>query len=186
MPYRTKLISCVLGGLCLLAASTPAKASFVGDSVTVNYEWPALGDVLYPGGTSTVTSGGTTFDMSTGGVTAEVTNSSIVVTFPFGWSFSTSAKTFDGIVISDPSADITGISLGSTNITGYIASDLSFNSHDVYINFPYPPFASLDTGSTLTVDVLFAAPEPTPASLLPAGLLGVVLLNRRKLRISQR
>lgn len=39
----------VVVGACL-AAVTPAKASFVGDTVSVNYDWPDVGTVLYSGG----------------------------------------------------------------------------------------------------------------------------------------
>src|SRR5579863_3419502 len=119
MSYLTKFTTSALGVLCLLAASVPASASFVGNTVSTNYEWPNLGTILYPGGSAVIPPGGTTFDLSSGGVTVDVTNSNIVVTFPGGWDFSTAPKTFDGIVVTDPTADIIGVSLASTNISGY-------------------------------------------------------------------
>lgn len=186
MSHLTKLTTSTLGVLCLLAASVPAKASFVGNTVSVNYEWPNIGTVLYPGGSAVIPAGGQTFDLSSGGVTVDVTNSSIVVTFPGGWDFSTAPKTFDGIVVTDPTADIIGASLASTNISGYVGSDVSFNGQDVYINFPYPPFASLSAGASVSVGVLFAAPEPAPLALLATGLLGLGLLRRHRAQSSKR
>lgn len=101
------------------ASALPATATFVDESVSVNYEWPNVGTVLYPGGSSTVVAGGTTFNMSGGGVLADVTNSNILVIFSRRLSFSTAAKAFDGVVVTDPSAVITGVSLASTNIPGF-------------------------------------------------------------------
>jgi hypothetical protein len=172
----TKLLMFAFGAFAM--AAVPARAGFIGDNVTVNYEWPNLGTVLYTGGTQTIAAGGTTFDLSSGGVTVDVTDSSIVVTFPGGWGFSTAAKTFDGIVVTDPSADITGVSLDTTNITGYVASDITFDTNDVYINFPYPPFSGLDAGASVTADVVFA-PEPASLFLIGAGLLGIAAWRRR-------
>jgi hypothetical protein len=186
MSYRTKLSTCVFAAISLLAISIPARASFVGDTVTANYEWPNLGTILYPGGTSVIASGGTTFDLSSGGVIVDVTNSNILITFPGGWGFSTAPKTFDGIVVNDPSADITAVSLASTNIAGYVASDLSFDGQDVYINFPYPPFSGLSAGASVSVDVSFATPEPAPMALLAAGLLGIGLLCARRVTALRR
>jgi hypothetical protein len=182
----SKRLGAVIFGVCLFALAIPANASFIGDDVTVNYEWPNLGTVLYPGGTSVIAPGGTVFDIVDFTVTTDVTASNILVTFPVGWIFSTSAKTFDGVVITDPSADITGVSLASTNLSGYVASDLSFSAHDVDINFPYPPFATIAAGSSVSVDVQFASPvpEPAPVFLLGAGLLAIGLVRSRRMKPS--
>lgn len=168
---------------CFLTTALPANASFVGDTVSVNYEWPTVGSVIFPGGSAVVTSGGTTFDMAGGASVATVTDSAINVTFPNGWSFSTAPKAFDGIVITDLAADITGTSLASTNITGYLASDVTFDTHDVYIDFPYPPFTSLDPGATLTINAAFV-PEPTSGALLSLGVIGLAALWQTARRVS--
>jgi hypothetical protein len=167
--------------VCSFATAIPAKATFAGDIVTVNYEWPDLGTVLYAGGSSTIAAGGTTFDMSSGGVLADVSSSNILLTFPGGWGFSTAPKTFDGVVVTDPLAVITGVSLASTNIAGFVASDLSFDANNVYIDFPFPPFSSLDAGASVSADVQFASPVPEPKSLyLTMAVLALLLVLYRR------
>lgn len=166
------------------AGASPAFAGFVGTTATVNYEWPNLGTVLYPGGSATVAPGGTSFSMSSGGALADVQDSSISVTFPGGWGFATTPKTFDGVVITDPGVDITGVSLGSTNFPGYVAGDLSSDGNDVFVNFPFPPFSSLPAGASLVVDVSFApVPEPATLAVLSAGLLGIATSRLRRRRV---
>jgi hypothetical protein len=160
---------------------SPAFAGFAGTTATVNYDWPDVGIVLYPGGSAAVVPGGTTFSMSSGGALADVADSSVSLTFPGGWGFSTGAKTFDGVVITDPSVDITGVSLVSSNISGFVAGDLSSDSNDVFINFPFPPFSSLPVDASLVVNVSFApVPEPATLAVLSAGLLGIATGRRRR------
>jgi hypothetical protein len=167
--------------VCSLVSAIPARASFVGDNVSVNYKWPNLGAILYSGGSSAIPAGGTVFNMSSGGVLANVTASNIFLSFPGGWAFNTvSPKTFDGVVVSDPSAVITAVSIASTNIAGFVASDLSFDSNNVYINFPFPGFSSLSAGSFVSVNVQFASTAPEPATLyLTIGLLAALLVWHR-------
>jgi hypothetical protein len=166
------------------AGASPAFAGFVGTTATVNYEWPNVGTVLYSGGSASVVSGGTTFSMQSGNALADIADSSVSLTFPGGWGFSTAAKTFDGVVITDPGVNITGVSLVSSNIPGYVADDLSSDSTDVFINFPFPPFSALPAGATLVVNVSFApVPEPATLAVLSVGLLGIATGRRRRRRV---
>jgi hypothetical protein len=143
-------------------AVTPAGHDYGGDTVSVNYDFPSLGTVIYSGGSAVVSPGGTAFNtvatMGAGaGPTVTVSSTTIQATFANGWTFDTGAsKTFDGLVITDASANIAGVSLASTNIPGFVASQVTFDSHNVYINFPYPPFATLAAGASVSVNVLFA------------------------------
>ena len=146
-----------------------------------NYDWPDVGSVLYAGGSAVIPPAGETFNLSSGGVTVNVMSSSILVTFPEGWLFSTAPKTFDGIVVTDLAANIMGDALGSTNISGYVASELSFDNNNLYIDFPYPPLSTLAAGASVSVDVQFASvPEPASFILLSVGLFGIGLLHRRR------
>jgi len=179
MKRKAQLLSALLGCLFLMTAPS-ARASFIGNTVGVNYDFPALGDVIYSGGSQVIPVAGATFNLASGGLLVNVTGDAITVTFPPGWLFSNVAKTFDGLVISDSSPTIAGITLASTNIPGFVASDLSSNTGNVYINFP-ASFTSLNAGSTITVDVAFA-PEPAPLALWSVALLmGITFLGLRRL-----
>jgi Putative Ig domain len=157
--------------LTSITVAPAPHTSYTGDTVYVNYDWPGQGTVLYSGGSALVAPGGTTFNAPANGVTVNVTGTSIVVTFPDGWSFDTTPVSLDGLAITDPLATITGVSLASTNITGFTgsASQLFFDGNDVYINFPHPAFSSLPAGSTLSVSVSFAASAPAAPYSLPGG-----------------
>ena len=180
MKRQAQLLSAILGCLFLMTAPS-AKASFIGNTVGVNYDFPALGDVIYSGGSQVIPAAGAIFNLSSGGVLVNVTGTAITVTFPPGWLFANVAKTFDGLVISDSSPTIAGITLASTNIPGFVSSDLTFDPSDVYVNFP-SSFTTLNAGSTVTVNVTFV-PEPAPlATLSLTILMGIAFLGWRKTR----
>lgn len=165
MNFQNQTTSLTLG-LAILAAAIPAKAGFVGDSVSVNYEWPNLGTILYPGGTNVIAPGGTNFVMANGGVTALVTDTSIVLTYPNGWAFNTKTpKTFDGSVVTDLQANITGASAAGNTVSGVT---ISFDSHHVYINDLTS--SSFLAGTTISVNVSFGQTATTP---LPPATVGV-------------
>jgi hypothetical protein len=180
MKFSRQVVASVFG---LVFLTLSAKADMVGTTATVNYNFPTVGSVLYPGGSQTVTAGGTTFDPGDGW-NVVVTGTTITFTFPVGWSFAIVPKTFDGFVISDPSVNFSGALLNSTNIGGFDTSDVTFDANDVYINFPFPPFTGLDAGATGTIDVSFATPsavpEPSSIVLLGSGVLGLVGAARRR------
>jgi hypothetical protein len=71
-------------------------------------------------------------------------------------SFATGKPAFDGLVITDATAAtrISGVSLASTNIPMYPASQLSFDSHNVYVNLVGLP--NLAAGASISVNVQFA------------------------------
>jgi hypothetical protein len=164
----------LIASLALGAGISSAAAGYIGTTATVDYEWPTIGIVLYPGGSLPVTSGGTTFSLSGGDVLVDVSNTSIDITFPAGWSFSTAPKSFDGLVITDSAAIVTGVSLRSTNISGFDSSDTSSNSKDVFVNFPYPPFSGLNSGANIILNVSFApVPEPPATAFLLVGVLSI-------------
>jgi hypothetical protein len=157
--------------LTSITVAPAPHTSYTGDPVYVNYDWPGQGTVLYSGGSALVAPDGTTFNASSGGVTVNVTGTSIVLTFPGGWSFDTTPVSLDGLAITDPLATITGVSFVSSSIPGYTGSpaQLFFDGNDVYINFPHPAFSSLAAGATVSVNVTFAASAPAAPYSLPGG-----------------
>jgi YD repeat-containing protein len=157
-------LASILGLVFLISLGTRpllAQTGFTGQSVTVDYEWPSLGQILYNGGTAVVAANGTTYLLpGQGGTGATITGSTIVISSPAGWYFNTvNPKTFDGWVITDLAANITGATLTTTNIPGLSASAITSDSQHVYVNFL--GFSSLPTGFSLTITVSFAAGSTT-------------------------
>jgi hypothetical protein len=164
-----------------VAAWMPAHAGLVGDTVTVNYDFPNVGTVFFPGGTQVIAPGGTTFPLAGGLLPVTVSDTTIVITFVNGITFSNDpSKSFDGLVINDALPDITSATLASTNIPGFTTADVTFDSNNIEVNFPIS-FASLDPGATITLDIGTAAvvPEPDELALLALGLVLVVYRRRR-------
>ncbi len=169
----------------LAAGLSPASAGLVGTTATVNYNWPALGDVLFSGGSALVVAGGTAFSLSDGGLEVEVNDANIEITFPNGWSFNAvDPKTFDGVVLTDDAVNITGISLNSTSTNiPYSVTDISFDSHNVEVNFPFPPFTALGAGATVSVDLTTSSiPEPSTWAMMLLGMAGLGFAARRRTR----
>jgi hypothetical protein len=94
------------------------------------------------------------------------------------------AKTFDGLVINDAAPNIGNATLASTNIPGFSSSEVTFNSSNIFVNFPNS-FASLDPGATITIDVapVTATPEPTSLALLLLGVPATLFVSRMHPRI---
>jgi len=161
----------VVQALVSIAVTPAPHTSYTGDKVYVNYDWPGQGTVLYSGGSALVAPDGTTFGADDDCISVNVTGATIVLTFLCGWNFNPTPVSLDGLAITDPLATVTGVSFVSSNITGFTgsASQLFFDGNDVYINFPHPAFSSLPTGSTLTVNVTFAASAPAAPYSLPGG-----------------
>lgn len=151
--------------LLLFATGVPATAGFVGNTVSVDYDWPKLGTVLYSGGSAIVVQSGTHFAVG-GGLAAVVTDTSVQVSFPKGWLFNKQTpKTFDGWVVTDLQANITGASLTASNVSGFT---VTFDSTHVYISdlvsSQYP------AGAFITVSVSFGR---AAATSLPGATVGV-------------
>lgn len=175
----TKLFSALV--LSIAAFTIPAQAGLIGDSVSVNYDYPAVGTVLFPGSTSTIVAGGTTFGLAGGLLPVVVSDSTVVITFTNGINFANNpAKTFDGLVINDATPDIGNAPLASTNIPGFTGSDVTFNANNIFVNFPNS-FTSLNPGATITIDVaqVTTTPEPTSLALLLLGVPATLLVKRR-------
>jgi hypothetical protein len=72
---------CLISLAGLAAGVLPASAGLVGTTVNVNYEWPALGDVLFAGVPGLVGPGGTLFSLSSGEILVDVSDTSIDISF---------------------------------------------------------------------------------------------------------
>jgi uncharacterized protein (TIGR03437 family) len=160
--------------LCFLGAmSLAAQSGFIGQTVTVNYDWPNLGDIYYAGGTSVIGATGNDFPLGPSrGINVHVNATTILITFVDGGSFGTTPSTFGGVVVTDSLASITGVSLASTNISGgFKASNISFDSRNVYIDFP--GYATLPGGTTILLNVQFGGtPSIATGGVVSASAFG--------------
>jgi hypothetical protein len=167
----TAVFKCLTIFLCIGESRLAAQAGFTGQTVSVDYEWPQTGTVLYAAPSATVAAGGTTFSLPGQDANAFISGSAIVISYPGGWLLNTtSPRTFDGWAITDLEANITGVSLAATNISGFTEPQLSFDNHHVYVNLL--GYASLAAGAFITVSVQFGQTAATGACIAaPSGLV---------------
>ena len=161
-------VACLCGG----ALPGTGRAGFLGQSVDVSLQAP-IGSVVTDLGTQTIAAGGTLFSDSAGDQIT-VGDTSIQISYPLAFL----PHPFAGFAISEVGASpdtIAGVSLGTTNITGFDSSRLTFDGTDVFVNLQ-----GIDTAggtNTLTVDVSFApttaTPEPASLTLLGLGVAGM-------------
>jgi hypothetical protein len=171
------------GAALVIGLSSAATAGLNGDTVSANYEWPALGDVQYASGTAVV-GPGVEFDNIGGfGVgrspAVDFSDSNTLVTYPGGYVLSGTGS-FDGWVFTDyTKSDITGVSLASTNLPGFTAADLSFNSSNVYANTL--GLGSWGRGTFVSINVS-TVPEASTWAMMILGFAGLGFAGYRTSR----
>jgi hypothetical protein len=172
------------GAALAIGVSSAATAGLNGNTVSANYDWPTLGTVLYASGTAVV-GPGVEFDNIGGfGVglspTVDFSDSNILVTYPGGWLLSGTGS-FDGWVFTDyTKSDIIGVSLAGTNLPGFTAADLSFDSSDVYANtLGLGPLFSAGTYISINVSTV---PESSTWAMILLGFVGLGFAGYRTSR----
>jgi hypothetical protein len=169
MKIRLGLFAGMLGAAML--AGSPASAGLLGDSVTLNYNYPTESAVLESLGTETVSP---TAPFSSFGQTAYlVTDSTLEITDISGSDIYFLAAAFNGVQLVDNThSDITGVTIdSSSNLAGLTSSDISFDASDVWVNLEDlttnpDTYVQLDIATSAST----AVPEPSPLSLVLAGL----------------
>lgn len=182
--FRNSLIA--LLGIAALGFSAPAEAQFLGSTMTLFYDFPALGS-HFDTRVFVVGAGVEAPDFPTGDprTNIDISNTNIFVTY--NSSASWTSTSFNGFVLFDSSStvpDITGVSINAaTNMSGFDASRVSFDANNIYVNWQGLPF---DTSTIVSLDVTFRSPdivpEPGPLALmggLCAGGLSLLLHRRR-------
>ncbi len=163
---RQVALAAVLG---LLAVSGGrAEAGFLGDTVTIDYNYPTAGTVYSSSGPLTVSP--TASYAPFGNATATVSNTQLTFTALLGTTYVPAA--FNGFTITDDSRNplIVGVTIDPVTSpgVGFNASGISFTSNSVSVNFQSLTFLSTDN---VTLDVSFASSViPEPSSLLMAGI----------------
>src|SRR5580698_6518295 len=77
----TAAFKCLTIFLCIGEGRLAAQTGFTGQTVSVDYEWPQIGTVLYAAPNSTVATGGTTFSLPGQNANAFISGSAIVISY---------------------------------------------------------------------------------------------------------
>ena len=175
-------------GLAVLAHAPAHAQGLNGQMVNVTILSPDKATVYENEGTQTVASAGTTFLDTHGNTTTTVTPGQVVFTFISTGTFG--EATFNGFQIAETGgapATITGVSLdSSSNLSGFDASRISFDTKDVFANVQGLSFVQ---GHNVTLDLSFlpptpaAVPEPSATltfALAALGLGGLMVAARKK------
>jgi hypothetical protein len=178
---RLTLKLCLLVLLLLLAI--PAFADLLNANVTVNYLYPDINTIYQVLGTGTVTSSGFTVN-SFGQHDFTVYPDMFTLTNVTQGDIQFTPASFNGyqIVVNTGGTPITGVMLEFTDIAGFTISDVTFDSHDVWVNLQG---LTTTPGLDLQIGLEFAGgtvPEPSSLLLMGSGALAVIGLARRKLR----
>ncbi|MBT5646236.1 MAG: hypothetical protein HOJ41_00105, partial [Rhodospirillaceae bacterium] len=80
-------------------ASAPAKAGFIGETVSVDYHWPTLGTVYLSSGNAVVGTGVEFSSIGSFGPAADIADESFTITYSNTWYLSGGAA-FDGLVLT--------------------------------------------------------------------------------------
>jgi hypothetical protein len=154
-----------------------ASASFVGDTVDLSYAAPTASNIEANFGTQVVNPQANFTNAETG-IGQVIVNSDSIVFNGNGSHFV--ADTFNGFEITDGTHSlITNVSLGSSTVPGFTASDISFSANSVFFNLE-----GLTAGSSeqITLDVTFssAVPEPSTWAMMILGFAGIGFMAYRR------
>lgn len=170
----------------LLLVAGPARATLIGDTVTIAHHCCALGTVATGGGPTNVTvesGSGDQILFYFNLYFVDVDAQSIRVDFNAGPNTFDSGEedAFNGLVVSDLDwvdlpGTVTGFSEIDTNLAGWDDSRASFDDHSVAFNWELLTFTAASFfEATLEVQHV---PEPGTQVLVLAGLLGVAAWRR--------
>ena len=169
---QTVLVAVALFGCARYSEATPILD---GKTLEITYRHPTINDVI---GTNIVVVGaGIEWQAFSGLVNVDVSDTNIRFTFLTTGAFQN--VSFSGFAFFDTLGTIpsfTGVTLNSTNMSGFTQSRLSFDADHIFVNWQGLPFTA-DTFVSVDVAAGSAAvPEPATWTLVSCGL---VLLGRR-------
>ena len=174
-----KAISSVLIFISLLGIHSAAQATLIGDEVTAN--WTFTPNNFFQTNTFTVTDAVElpgTFGLDS---TLDITADSIIVDVSvFGIG---TGVTWDFLDLNDSGGGVLESIFVSTNYSGYLINNATFNNDSVHIFFSQA--VVVPSSGFFEINLFFAnsdtvpVPEPSTLALLSLGLLGVGFAKRR-------
>jgi hypothetical protein len=171
------------GAVAVALLATPAHATLIGDTVSVEYHFPDLGTIFESQLTVVQAGAADTVTLLTGPgtpVNVNVEDSSVQIDWaPVRFL----PGNFNGIVIAGmdfgPPASIVGLNI-VTNAPGWNDAFASFTTGGIALN--YADVDEAFNGFSMTVNLLVSEPAPEPATLelMVLGLTAVGLGTRRR------
>ncbi len=144
------------------AATSAVAAGFLNQTITYQYLFPSQSSLYYQTSIA-VGSGATHSGIDSGG--PDVGNFTIganQITFNYTSAGGWNGASYNGWHINESGASIVGFSVASTNVSGLSNANLSFDAHDLYVNWQGLTWT---TGAT-TFDVTFDPPlDPSQVSI---------------------
>ena len=172
-----------VAAILLVLSALPASAGLVGQPVTVDYLYPDQSTVYTGLGSGTVTGGGFTVN-SFGQTNVTISDTQITIQDVFGSQLDFLSATFNGYELIETGgspATITGFTVdGTTNVSGFDASRVSFDGTHVFVNMQGLLPLNLQE---VVLDLQFSGtsvPEPVSARLVGLGLAAAGLVRRFK------
>ena len=185
-----KLVLVVIMLLCSVAVSNATTLD--GTLVQGYYFFPSLSTQIQDLGTIVAGSGTPFINVGTPGVNLYVTDTQIIADYSqttptsSGTSWNgpangDSSVSFNGFELVDTGANITSVTIDpSTNMSGLVASDISFTPNDIFVNWAGLPF---DANTSVVLDVnggTDPVPEPGTVILLGLGMAGLAVYSKHR------
>jgi len=176
--FNKKWYLWVVSILLSVFAALPAQAGFMGQTVHADYLFPDTGSVFTDLGDAVVGAGAEFSLTFASTITADFSDSSILVTI-FGADSSFTSAAFNGFHFSDvlnTIAPIANITVAATNNFAFSSADISFDADNIFLNFQD---LVVSPDSALTLAVTFV-PEPISVALFGVGLLALGCTRRKQ------
>jgi hypothetical protein len=170
--------------MSMIGASSRAEAGFVNDTIHGFYLFPSTTSVNQDLGIATVNP--TAFFNNVGINAVTVFNTDMVLSTLVPTDTKTTAV-FNGFGLLDTTGTfgITSFTVDPlTNVAGFVASDVTITSNEVFINIEG---LTLTSSQIIQIDFTFApSAVPEPSSLVMCGIAGAIglVVSRRRKRVA--